>query len=410
MTMNLFTRYSEAPSHKILGLMSGTSVDGVDAALVELSGHGRDTRWSLIHYSQLALPAALRGAVLQISAGRDAQAPLQTATPAGQIARLDAWIGEIFAVAALECVRDAGLAAQDVDVIASHGQTVCHHPEAIALDGTLVRSTLQLGRGAVIAARSGLPVLCDFRSADMALGGQGAPLAPFVDWVLFAQAGTVRVVQNLGGIANLTYLPGAEFGGIRAFDTGPANMLVDAAVRQMTGGKEDFDRDGCRARRGAVSAPFLKLLFDHPFLQREPPKSTGHEDFGESYLLDMLKEARQLGLTDDDVVGTLTAIGPETAVDAYRRFLPQFPDEIVLGGGGSLNPVVVEHFRRLCPGAAIRTHEEFGIPAQAKEALAFAILANESLHGNPSNVPAATGASGPAILGCLYPPPPCQSK
>ncbi len=405
MPTNLFAEHTNRRSHKIVGLMSGTSVDGVDAALVELLGHGQNTQWTLLRHTQYPFPADLQRAVLDVSVGQSAQAALQTAFPAGQLARLDAWMGEVFAAAALECIRDAGIAPRDVDAVASHGQTVCHLPDAVLLGGNDVRSTLQLGSGAVIAARTGLPVLCDFRSADLALGGQGAPLAPFADWVLFAKAVTVRVVQNLGGIGNLTYLPNTEFAGVRAFDTGPANMLVDGAVQQISGGQERFDRDGARAQRGSVSTPLLTHLLDHPFLHRQPPKSTGREDFGESYLTGVMNRAQQLRLSEDDLVATLTAVGPESAARAYRHFLPQFPEEIILGGGGSLNPIIVDHFRRLCPGTAVRTHEEFGIPAQAKEALAFAILANETLHGNPSNVPTATGASGPAVLGCLYPPP-----
>lgn len=384
--------------------MSGTSADAVDAVLVELSGCGSGTTWKLLQHSQQALPDSLRDAVLAMARGQPPPAPLGGRSPAAQVALLDQWMGELFAAAAMRCLSEAGLGPGAADLAACHGQTICHLPDAVDAGGFQLRTTLQIGSAPLIAARLGLPVISDFRRADMALGGQGAPLAPYADWVLFAKPGSARAIQNLGGIGNVTYLAGPPEEMI-AFDTGPANMVLDAAVRTLTEGRLRFDEDGRMASRGRISPALLKRLLDHPFLSKKPPKSTGHEDFGEEYWREVRGWAAAEHVGSDDLVATLTAIPAEAAARAYRDYLPRFPDEVILGGGGSLNPVMVDHFRRLCHPAVIRRHEEFGIAAQAKEGLIFAILANETMHGNPSNVPHATGASGGAVLGCLHLPP-----
>ena len=402
--LEIVQRYRAAAPRRVIGLMSGTSVDGVDAVLVEISGQRRETEWRILQHHSTPYPPALQEAILSLSAGQPARLEGDP-PPSAQIALLDVWTAEVFAEAALACVRSAGRDVSNIDLVASHGQTVSHLPHDTKLGDISVRATLQLGRGAVIAARTGLPVVADFRAADVALGGQGAPLVPFADWALFAEAEKVRAIQNLGGIGNVTYLPGDRLEDVIAFDTGPANMLVDAAVRALSEGRESYDRDGESARRGRVSSRLMKWLLGRPYYLRKPPKSTGHEEFGNAYFEEMLNEAGRLGVTGENLIATLTYLGPRAAVEAYHAYLPVFPEEIILGGGGSRNPVMVDAFRQLCPKAQIRTHEDFGIPAQAKEGLAFAILANETLCGGASSVPGATGAAAPAILGCLYPPP-----
>ena len=396
-------RWHKGGRHRIVGLMSGTSMDAVDAALVEIEGSGRDTRWNIVAHTQTALPVQARRALLLLASGRSAARYLGGAGPAAQVALMDVWLGEVFAAAALQCVRHCNVPTDQVDLIASHGQTICHLPEPTILGGTAIRTTMQIGRAAIIAGRTGVPVLSDFRSADIAAGGEGAPLSPYADWVLFSRPGQVLVVQNMGGIGNLTYLPGDRLDEVIGFDTGPANMLVDGAMRRISQGRRHFDRHGAMARRGIVRREMVDQILNHPFFGRVPPRSTGHEEFGEGFLAEVFSRARAMAMSPEDLVATLTAVGPEAAVNAYRRFLPRFPDEVILGGGGSLNPIVVEHFQRLCVPARVSRHEAFGIPAQAKECLAFAILANETMHGTPATLPAVTGASRPTMAGAFCP-------
>ena len=388
-------------SHRVIGLMSGTSVDGIDAVLCSLYGEGRRIAWSILHHTHYPFPRSLRHAILELAGGRRPHAFCNQPHYASPLVLLDVWLGEVFARAALQCAVEAGIETRSIDLIASHGQTVGHFPSPVTVAGEPLRGTLQIGSGAIIAARTGVNVVCDFRAADMAEGGQGAPLVTYADWALFSLPAHVRIVQNLGGIGNLTFLPGTSLDEVIAFDTGPANMVLDGAMQKLC--DQPFDRDGAIAARGAVSDPMLSWLLEHPYFQRPPPRSTGREEFGESYLSNVLTFASDRRISPEDVIATLTAAGAASAWDAYRRFLPRMPDEIILGGGGSLNLFVVEQYRKLSGRIPVRTHEDFGIPAQAKEALAFAILGRESLFGRPANVPSATGARRAAVLGCLYP-------
>lgn len=376
--------------------MSGTSADGIDAVVAEITGSGRGLQARLRAHTHHAFPPAFRRRILR--------ACLHGTV--AEICELNFVLGEHFARAALAAVRQARLKPQDIVAIGSHGQTVHHLPNG------KTPSTLQIGEPAIIAERTGITTVADFRGRDMAAGGQGAPLVPYADWALFTHPTRPRIVQNIGGIGNLTFLPPhAALDEIIAFDTGPGNMVLDAVVATLSAGREGFDRNGRRAARGAVCQPLLAELMTHPFLIRRPPKTTGREQFGEDFVRSVLSSARQLRLPDDDVVATVTAFTAASISQAYRRFvLPRLSTkqrahlQIIIGGGGANNPTLLRMLRERLAAGKLCTHEEFGIASAAKEPLAFAILAHETLRGQPANVPAATGAKRAVILGKIIPP------
>jgi anhydro-N-acetylmuramic acid kinase len=382
----------------VIGLMSGTSADGVDAALVQIEGRGQATRLRLHAFHTFPFPSGLREVILAASDPPTGTVDL--------ICRLNAALGEVFAQAALEVARQAGIAIDTVDLIGSHGQTVQHLPEPSPLVGYPIRSTLQLGEPSVIAERTGVMTVADFRPRDMAAGGEGAPLAPYVHHILFADTHRTRIIHNIGGISNVTVLPaGGELADVLAFDTGPGNMPIDGAIGRLTGNRATFDKDGERARRGRVYRPFVEELLAHPFLRRPPPKSTGREAFGASFLDQVFARGVELGVVGDDLIATLTAFTAETITDAYRRFiLSRHPRvESILCGGGSRNPVLTAWFSRELPDVEWRLCGDFGVSADALEAVIFAVLAHETVCGHAANIPAATGAKQAVILGKVVP-------
>jgi anhydro-N-acetylmuramic acid kinase len=375
--------------------MSGTSGDGIDAVLAEIAGSGRQLRARVLaHLHRPFLPAVRQRTLHLCLHGTVAE-----------ICELNFVLGEHFARAALAVIRRAKCKPTDIAAIGSHGQTIHHLPNA------RTPSTLQIGEPAVISERTGITTVADFRVRDMAAGGQGAPLVPYADWALFTDQTRPRIVQNIGGIGNLTFLPPqAELDDIIAFDTGPGNMVMDALVTALSRGRRTFDRDGRWAARGRVSKKLLAEMMTHPFLRRRPPRTTGREEFGEVFVQRVLASARRLRLSPEDTIATATAFTAATIADAYQRFV--FPKltaegrsalEIILGGGGAKNPTL---HRMLSARLGVRelfTHEDFGIANAAKEALAFAILAHETLLGKPANIPNATGARRAAILGKIVP-------
>ena len=372
---------------RIVGLISGTSVDGIDALVAEVAGCGIDTRCDVLAFETVALEAGLQArifALFEEDAGLD------------ELCRLNFALGEAFAAAALQVIAAAGLEPAAVDLIGSHGQTVRHLPRAIPA------ATLQIGEPAVIAQRTGITTIADFRPADMAVGGQGAPLVPLADYLLCADPGRGRLLLNIGGIANLTVLPaGAAADEVTAFDLGPGNMLVDGAVAHFSGGAERFDRDGRRAAAGKVDEKLLGRLLEHEFLHRPPPKSTGREEFGAAFLSALLGRP---GLAADDLVATLTAFTSRAIVAGIRAFVPRAEmEELWVGGGGVHNPVLMEQLGTGLPQLRVASIEGLGIPADGREALAFAVLANETLMGRCGNLPAATGARRSALLGKIVP-------
>jgi anhydro-N-acetylmuramic acid kinase len=300
-------------------------------------------------------------------------------------------LGEVFAAAVKRVIGEENI--PDLDLIASHGQTIYH-----LVEPGRTRGTLQMGEPAVIAERTGITVAADFRPADMAAGGEGAPLVAHFD-ALFFGGDRVRALQNIGGIANVTFVaPGMT---PYAFDTGPGNALLDSAARLLY--DEPCDRDGQHAAGGDVDEYLLSSLLAHPYFRRSPPKSTGRETFGDAFATEAIARGKESGSAGDDIMATLTALTAKSIAGAYRRFGPPGIEEVVLSGGGAHNPALVEAIRRRLPGVAVRRHEEFGIPGDAKEAVAFALLGYETLLGLPGNLPACTGAAHPVILGKLVP-------
>jgi anhydro-N-acetylmuramic acid kinase len=377
----------------VIGLMSGTSLDGIDAALVELDGDPGALEWKLLHFIDRPYTAARRALIHECIVHGNAAA----------LCRLNADLGEWFAAAALELCASAGVAPADVTVIGSHGQTVWHEPPREGERG----STFQLGCAATIAERTGVAVVSDFRARDMAAGGQGAPLVPWVDRLLFAHADRRRVLQNIGGMGNLTWLPPRGSNEpVLAFDTGPGNALIDAAVELATNGARTFDDSGEWARTSAVDEQLLSELLTHPFLRKEPPKSTGREVYGRPYVQQLAERVAPSGEAEWGIfISTLTELSARSIADAVRRWvLPRGVDEMIVTGGGARNTELVERIRRQLSGVPVRADDgALGIDPAAKEALAFAVLAWAHVRHLSGNVPEATGATGPRLLGCYTP-------
>lgn len=381
-------RLAEKDERIVAGYMSGTSMDGTDVAIVRIRGSGRATEARLIGFAGETYDPVLRRRLLNL------------ATPGAftgfEVTRLSYEVAHVHAEVLIRLAKRIGLVLPDIDLIGYHGVTLYHH-------GGL-RS--DIGEAAILAARTGAVVIGDLRESDCAAGGQGAPLSPYVDWILFGDPVKTRAVQNIGGIANVCAIPaggGAE--DLIGFDTGPGNMVTDGLVTLITEGNQIYDRDGAIAASGRVDGALLAELMAHPYIRRGLPKCTGREEFGQFFAADLLRSARDRGIADADTVATATAFTAHAIVDAYRRFIsPRHRiDEVILGGGGIHNPVLMATLARLLAPVPVHTHDDHGIPSDAREALSWAILANETLHGHPANVPQVTGATRRVILGKITP-------
>ncbi len=378
--------------------MSGTSGDGIDAALVEIGEEpeGNRPKVRLRHFRYEPYRSSEREAIVHLN---------DPDTPLTEIAAWHAFLGERFGKAVRNLLEEAGVDPRAVAVVGSHGQSVAHHPEGTEHAGGLP-FTVQIGDPARIAVQSGIGVVSDFRARDVALGGQGAPLVPYFDHAVFSDDRETRVLLNIGGIANITVLPaGGTIEEVRAFDTGPGNMVLDRACQEVTGGARTFDSDGDMARAGRVNDALVGRWLMHPFFRLPPPKSTGREAFGQAYTLERIEEARELGLGPEDTMATLTALVARSIGDGIRSVTPG-PVALLVAGGGI-------HNRALMDGVGERLNlvrpwertDAYGIPADAKEAVAFAYFAWQFLKGRPTNVPSATGAREAALLGHWTPPP-----
>ncbi len=371
----------------VIGLMSGSSCDGVDAALVRIEGSGPGQKLKLGDFQMFPYPASLRTRLL---------APHFNER---ETCLLDSRIGEYLADAAAAMVRAAKEKQCEVDLISSHGHTLAHVPRR----GDDSYGTLQVGNSAIIAERVGLPVVSDFRPRDMAAGGQGAPLVPYTDWLLFARNDRTVACLNIGGIANFTVVT-PDLEDVTGFDTGPGNMAIDGTIRLLTHGTQHMDRGGAAAGRGQVIEEFLDYLLDHPFFKKVPPKTTGREEFGaEIYLRDALTSRRDFSM--DDLLATVTTATVESIVRAFNRFIRPYHDvaRIIVSGGGSQNKTILRWLAEKIPDITVRTSDQYGVPGDAREAVAFAVLGNELISGNPANVPGATGANHPVLLGKITP-------
>ncbi len=393
---------------RVLGMMSGTSADGIDVALVRISGQppalagkaarGRsDFSAKLEAHYHLPYPGYIRAAVLRLANG----APTTTA----EVSELNFLVGEQFARAAMAACKKWRVPLKAISLIGSHGQTIFHLGASARFQGRVrAPSTLQIGETNIIAERTGIPTIGDFRPADMAAAGQGAPLVPFVDYLLYRDARRGRVALNIGGIANVTVIPaGARPRDVFAFDTGPGNMVVDALIESITRGKAAYDRNARMALAGRTIPALLARLLRDPYLRKKPPKSAGREQFGAEYAAWLISWGNKHHAAPADLVRTATIFTSLSIADAFRRFIvPRAQvQELIVTGGGAQNPLLMGQLAAALPGIEIVPANRFSVSAEAKEAFAFAVLAYESYHGRANNLPSATGAAHPAVLGKL---------
>jgi anhydro-N-acetylmuramic acid kinase len=376
--------------------MSDTSADGIDAAVVRLEGTPPTLTWEVLGHSHRSFPPDLRAELFACFQ--------PDSSSVDRLCRLNFALGRAFGSAALDVARDAGLTMDKIDLIGSHGQTLWHEPPNNGMG-----STLQLGEPAVIAEITGVPVVSNFRTRDMAVGGHGAPLVPLADWLLLSHPSRTRAAQNIGGIANVTFLPPCgdsneaqkTANGVIAFDTGPGNMLIDEATRLATNGAWEFDHNGELAAQGHVDESLLVEWLSEPYFKQKPPRTTGRELFGTQRAAEYWKQAVKRGLGPNDIVATFTALTTRSIQHAYRTFLPAFPDEVIVSGGGARNNTLMVMLKAYLTPTIVTTSEEYGLGIEAKEAVAFAVLAYETWHKRPGNVPAATGASKAVLLGSV---------
>ena len=370
----------------VIGLMSGTSVDGIDAAVVKISGTEEDLKVKLLAGETFAYPKKLRDEILAVCEGK--------ALSIAQFAELDDAIALQFANAAQK-IRSQ----HSAELIGSHGQTIYHRPP----EANQLGYSLQVGRGELIAHLTGIKTVADFRSADIALGGEGAPLVPKIDACLLSHPTKSRAIQNLGGIGNVAYLPPktsnqTQFG----WDTGPGNVLIDMAVARLTNGTKTYDHDGQWAAQGSPYLPLVNQWLQQDFFQQPPPKSTGRELFSQDYLERCWQEMERAKLSDRDCLATITELTVASIVHSYQHFLPQIPDRVLLCGGGSKNSYLRQRLQAELTSAQISTTDEVGIDSNFKEAIAFAVLAYWRVKSIPGNLPQVTGATRSVLLGDIY--------
>lgn len=387
-------------AHLAIGLMSGTSHDGVSAALVRLDRRA-NPRAQVIAFATTPYRGDFRARLLVASSAQR--------VGVAAISALNFEVGRAFGRAAIKAADAGKVSLEEVSFIGSHGHTVFHLPPRRARRGETA-STMQIGESAVIAAMTGVPVVADFRPMDVALGGEGAPLAPLAHLWLFGDRRVGRVVQNIGGIGNATFLrAGATLGdpSLIAFDTGPGGMLIDALAAKVSDGRMKMDREGRMAARGNVSEALLSHLMRNPYFRRRPPKSTGREEFGVQYLEQIEERARALSVGGDDLIATVTALTARSIAEAVRHFIMPLGkvEQLIATGGGARNPVLLRMIAAGMPGVSVLTAEQAGVNAEALECVAFAILAYQMLRGEQGNVPTVTGARSPAMLGKLTLPP-----
>ncbi|MBW4594536.1 MAG: anhydro-N-acetylmuramic acid kinase [Brasilonema angustatum HA4187-MV1] len=377
----------------VIGLISGTSVDGIDAALVDISGTDLDIKIELVAGATYPYPPDLRERILAVCAG--------TAISMAQLAQLDDAIACTFAQAA----RNIQIGHEKPTLIGSHGQTVYHKPPSQPI--TPIGYSLQLGRGESIANQTGITTVSNLRVADIAAGGHGAPLVPRIDAALLSHPQEARCIQNIGGIGNVTYIPLRRdnwLEKIRAWDTGPGNSLLDLAVEHLTDGAKTYDENGSWAASGTPCFPLVEHWLSQDYFHLPPPKSTGRELFGVDYLHQCLQDAEAYQLSPADLLATLTELTAASIVHSYRTFLPQMPQRVLLCGGGSRNLYLKDRLQVLLESVPVVTTDEVGLSADFKEAIAFAVLAYWRSMGTPGNLPSATGARQEVLLGEIHSP------
>ena len=382
-----FASLWEKSSRLVVGLMSGTSADGVDAVLTRITGFGLDTKTEQLSFYFQPFDADTRQRILRVCAGDFGGSR--------ELCLLSTHLGKLYAQAVEQLLRQAGVG--EIDLIGCHGQTVYHIPEETDYLGCQLRGTLQIGDPSYLAEEFHCPVVSDFRIRDMAAGGLGAPLVPYTEFLLYRSEIEDVALQNIGGIGNVTLLPaGCTLEEVTAFDTGPGNMVMDALASRITGGTLSYDDGGKLAASGAVIPELLAWMLEDPYLSRKPPKTTGREYYGEEYVRRLLSFG-DYPLTD--VLATATRFTAESIALSLRRFAVRLPARLVVAGGGSRNPTLLRFLQEALPECRVQIQEELGYDSDAKEAVAFAILANETLFASCNNAPSATGAKHPVIMG-----------
>ncbi len=376
---------------KVLGIMSGTSGDGVDVALCDITGAPPRLEAHILHGQTVPYAPTMRQRILS------ACNPQTSDVRALCLLNFD--LADAFTEAITSLLKQHHIAPEDVDLIASHGQTVWHEVREGA-----VFATLQLGTSALLAERTGITTLADFRVRDVAAGGQGAPLTGYVDWLLLRHETRWRAVQNIGGMGNVTFLPPLSHTATDfiAFDTGAGNALIDAAVYELTGGKLTYDEDGRMAQSGDVKTEWVQWLLNDEFFKQPPPKTTGREKFGSARAQEIIKEGKEHGFSDNDIIASLTAFTTESIAMAYEQFSPSPIQEVIVGGGGKHNITLMNWLSQRL-NTPVLTHEDIGIDSDYKEALVFAVLAYETWHNRPSTLPSQTGARHASVLGHIVP-------
>ena len=386
---------------RVVGMMSGTSVDGVDAALVEISGTDSEPKVKLLAFENKPYPPQVREKIFSLFTPANATVD--------KVGYMNFLLGEIYAKSALSVIEKAGMKPEEIDVIGSHGQTIWHAPIPESPDGIPVAYTVQIGEGSVIAERTGILTVSDFRVADMAAGGQGAPLVPFSEYLLYRREKETILLQNIGGIGNMTVMPaGAKPRDVFAFDTGPGNMIIDAVISAVTGGEKTYDTGGETAVKGKVCNALLDILKEEPYYRQPLPKTTGREHFGVQYTEKILSWWKENPIPVEDPLATVTDLTAYSIADAYERYvLPKYQaSEIIVGGGGSYNATLLRFMKeRFAPhGVAVRTQEDLGLSSDAKEAVAFALMADCCMRGKANTLPSVTGAEHPAVMGKISQP------
>lgn len=393
--MKSLTRLSKKKSKLVVGLMSGTSADGIDAVLVEIKNNGVKTKLRQIAFETYPYSNSLKNFILKNSDVKTARLD--------NITRLNILLGEYFADAAMKIVKRVKLDIKDIDLIGSHGQTISHSPEKIKMFGKSIRATLQIGEPTVIAKRTGVVTVGDFRVADVAVGGSGAPLVPYFDYIMFRSHKHNRGLLNIGGIANITVIPkNGSLNNIFAFDTGPGNMIIDNIMRRLF--NKPFDKSGHVARRGKLNTQLLNWMMKNKYFTQQPPKSTGREMFGEKFVEKILEKTKNV--PNENIITTVTEFTAITIYDSYLKFIKNKVtlDEIIVSGGGVHNLYLMNSLEKYFHPIIIKPIENVGYSSDAKEAICFAVLANETISGNAANVIGATGASKSTILGKICMP------
>ncbi len=374
---------------RVIGLMSGTSADGMDAALVDISGFGLDTKVTTLGFVSVPYPENVRNEILRLASGKEGGSH--------DLCLFSFLLGQLSLEACLAVCEQSGVPKESIDLVGSHGQTLWHIPKAEDYLGRPVRGTLQLGEASVICEGLGCPVVSDFRVRDLAAGGQGAPLVPYAEYLLYRRPDQTVGLQNIGGIGNLTVLPkGGTPEDTFAFDTGPGNMVMDQLMERFTAGKQRYDENGAMAAKGQCDERLLAWMLQDPYLKKAPPKSTGREYYGKEYVDALLHQAA--GLKPENILATACRFTAECIRVAIDRFCPAQPDYLVIGGGGSRNPTLMRDIRAVL-SVPVLVNEDLGYDSDAKEAVAFAVLANECVHGSANNMPSVTGARHPVVMG-----------